>query len=107
MRTWDAIAGFISGPGKGSGSNQAEPAALRPWWGDLGANVLALLLFLARKIVFITLTTTAVMILLVIAQKLFDIGTLPIVHLMAMVLVAELLGWTGLVSKLIFRHAGP
>ena len=107
MRTWDAIAGFISGPGKGSGSNQAEPAALRPWWRDLSANVLALLLFLARKIVFIVLTTTVIMTLVVIAQKLFDVGTLPIVHLVAMVLLAELLGWTGLVSKLIFRRAGP
>ena len=86
--------------------NQAEPAAQRPWWGDLGANVLALLLFLARKIVFIVMTTTVIMTLVVIAQKLFDVGTLSIVHLVAMVLLAELLGWTGLVSKLIFRRAG-
>ena len=112
LRTWDAIAGFIKGPGEGSGSKaqgsaDAEPAALRPWWRDLSANVLALLLFLARKIVFIVLTTTVIMTLVVIAQKLFDVGTLPIVHLVAMVLLAELLGWTGLVSKLIFRRAGP
>ena len=44
------------------------------------------------------------MLLVVAMQTVSDVGTLPIVDLVVMALVAEWLGWTALVSRFLFSR---
>lgn len=100
QRSWDAWAAFIAAlPGS---TDPAAPVSrlqrLRqrhwPWRRFALRNLLFLLFFLALKALSIACTTGVIMLLVVAAQGVFDIGTLPIVDLVVMALVAQWLGWT-------------
>ena len=83
---------------------QNQQRARWPWWKFAAANAKDLLEYLARKAVSIVWTSTVIMVLVVALQKVFDVGTLPIVDLVVMALIAEWLGWTAVVTDFLFRR---
>ena len=110
LRTWDALALRIQPPTETSGMNSTVQRLQRireahwPWWRLVSANLLNLLAYLAFKATSIALTSTIIMLLVVAMQTVSDVGTLPIVDLVVMALVAEWLGWTALVSRFLFSR---
>jgi CHASE2 domain-containing sensor protein len=110
LRAWDALARRIQPPTESSGVSPAVRRLQRmreahwPRWRLVAANLLNLLVYLVLKALSIALTSAVIMLLVVAVQKVFDVGTLPIVDLVVMALVAEWLGWTALVSRFMFHR---
>jgi hypothetical protein len=84
-----------------------------PWWTvkslarllqTVSFTVVTGLSFIARKVLDIFLSTAIIMVLVVLAQRWFDVGALPLVDLVLMALVAGWLGWTRRVADFVFRR---
>ena len=85
-------------------SSNPLPSCQRPRWRFVTANFLDLLVHLAFKAISIAWTSTIIMLLVLGVQKVSDVGTLPIVDLVVMALVAEWLGWTSWVARFMFQR---
>ena len=85
------------------------PATNSHWLIALTRSLLRLGMYVAGKLIKIIATSALILTLVVLLQKSFDVGTLPIVDLALMALVAEWLGWTGVVTNMFpwRRHPPP
>lgn len=76
------------------------PVASRHWWLTLIRSLVGLAIHAAAKLMKVIATSALILTLVVLLQKRFDVGTLPIVDLALMALIAEWLGWTRVVMNM-------
>ena len=76
------------------------PVAGRHWWLTLIRSLVRLAIHAAAKLMKVIATSALILTLVVLLQKRFDVGTLPIVDLALMALIAEWLGWTRVVMNM-------
>lgn len=81
-------------------SPPTTPTANSHWLLALIQSLVRLGIHLATKLLKIIATSAFILALVVLLQKSFDVGTLPIVDLALMALVAEWLGWTRVVMNM-------
>lgn len=106
QRTWDATAAFLKPAAQLPAVKRLQRLRRSRWprWRFVTANFMDLLVHLAFKAISIAWTSTIIMLLVVGVQKVSDVGTLPIVDLVVMALVAEWLGWTSWVARFMFQR---